>query len=386
MIRFQDYRRRMERHAAAHFTSQGLPVRQRAPYILRDWKDWPRNLIQPQLAELVWAERERRQAQGQGFPLHKYVHHGLSSQAMLFNLVLPLLAADDIDALGPAFAAARIPWPGPGATAKLEVEDRAIFAETQGQPTSFDLRIDGPGAAPIFVEAKLVEPAFGGCSLLAGGDCEGWNPALDPARCPLQRMGRRYWERLDELGFMVGELASSPVCLLGSYYQFFREAAFALASGGCFVLLVHGDNPAFQRDEAGDTRGLWPFLCRFVPPERRHRLQRITLQGALAAVEASGRHDSWTGIFRQRYGLDRGAKASPDPADVDAVLASLPTDAAAVIRQLWQREVRGGRARGDRRGQAGQRRISQLLRGLGIVRGDDRYKAIIEHGRRLYGE
>jgi len=35
-------------------------------------------------------ERERRSAVQEGSLLHKYLHHGLSSQAMIFNLLGPL--------------------------------------------------------------------------------------------------------------------------------------------------------------------------------------------------------------------------------------------------------------------------------------------------------
>jgi len=43
------------------------------------------------VAAYIEEEHAQREAQQQGFPLHKYTHHGLSSQAMLFNLVGSLI-------------------------------------------------------------------------------------------------------------------------------------------------------------------------------------------------------------------------------------------------------------------------------------------------------
>ncbi len=378
-VRFQAYRRRLEGAAARYFAERGLPVRARAPWILADAERWADNLIDPAWAGLVAAEQARHAAAGEGFPLHRHAHHGLSSQAMLFNLVLPLLAADDLDALAPAFAGA--PWPGPGARARLECSDRATFAEDRGQPTSFDLCIEGPGGPPLFVEAKLAEPGFGGCSLLAGGDCAGANPAADPRRCPLHRLGRRYWERLDALGFLDGPIAEGPACALGPWYQFFREAAFALLHGGHYVLLVHDHNPAFQRTgPGGGAEGLWPWLRSLVPPAHRPRLHRVTLQQVAEVLAATGRHDAWLPAFRARYALDPPGP-EPEEADVNAVLAALPAGVAAEIRELWTRRVAGADRPAAR---AALRRVSRLLQDAGIAHGSPEWRAVVAHGRRIY--
>lgn len=306
MNRFNDYRRHLERAAASWFADRKLPVQKRA-YILEGPRDWKDNLIDPALAVYITDEKNRRERHAESFPLHKYLHHGLSSQAMVFNLAVPLFKAFDVDALAHGFTAVGVTWPGKRATGRLEAKDREIFSEAQGQATSFDLCIEGDGS-PVYVEAKLVEKEFGGCSMLAGGDCDGANPARDWDMCPLQRLGRRYWERLDELGFLVGPMLESPVCLLGPYYQFFREAAFVISKDAQYVLLVHGDNPAFQRGDDPE-RGLWPFLCQFVPADYRGRLHLVTLQAAADSVHATGRHRSWIHQFRKKYALDGLADA-----------------------------------------------------------------------------
>lgn len=400
MPRFADYRARMESAAARWFADRALSTHARIPYLLRDRDGWPENLVDPTLARLVEEEMRRRAGTGATFALHQYVHHGLSSQAMLFNLVLPLVRSGRVDDLRAAFVAAGAPWPGPGAGARLEVEDRTVFLESAGQPTSLDLAIEGPHGPPLFVESKLIEQGFGGCSVLAGGDCDGSNPARDPGRCPLHRWGRSYWTRLGELGFLSGELADSPLCLLGPHYQFFREAAFALARGGHFVLLVHGENPAFQ-DPRDPERGLWPFLLRFVPEEHRPRLHRVTLQAVVAVLEEAGGHEDWLRSFRAKYALDESSKPGletgpgsaaaavaadvPAPEEVERALASLGPGVAGAIRALWEQRIRGGRARNDRGARAAQQQVSVLLREAGIARDDPRWALIIGHGRALYG-
>lgn len=59
----------------------------------------------------------------------------------------------------------------------------------------------------------MVEREFGGCSVFTGGDCEGRN--LYPERlgeCYLHHIGRKYWQRLDELGFSEAALVKGAIC------------------------------------------------------------------------------------------------------------------------------------------------------------------------------
>ncbi len=358
-MRFSDYRSHMERAAADWFARRELMVRAKTPYILDTRDAWPDNLILPQLAHHIRGQRE-------GFPLHKWVHHGLSSQAMLFNLALPLMERDAVDDLREAMP--EVPWPQK-AHLRLEVEDRTVFNESRGQPTSLDASIEGEGP-PIYIEAKLVEHGFGGCGQLEQGECDGRSPAENHALCPLHRLGRSYWTRLQEQGF---DMDRGPFCAMAANYQFFREAAFALHKGGHLVLLVHDDNPAFWADEG--RRGLWPLLVGLVPEPHRDRLHRVTLSSVVQALRASGRHDDWLDDFEQRYGLVRGPAA-------DQVLEGLPTSLANTIQALWS-TLENGKARGIDGG-ATQARISRLLRTADIDRDDPRWTAIIEHGRGLY--
>lgn len=292
----------MQHHAARWFKRRGLKVQQKTPYILRARAQWPENIILPEVAALIARTKKEREERQRPFPLHRYVHHGLSSQAMLFNLVGPLLERGDLEALAGLFPGVDIPWSA--ALGELEYEDREVFNERQAQPTSLDLVLGEAGRSPrLLVEAKLVEQEFGGCSIFSDGDCDGRNPAAAHDDCYLHVAGREYWTCLARHGFLEGPMLKSPVCLLASYYQYFREVLFALERGGQMVFLVDARNPVFQRDGDGGPRGLLPFLEQFFPDALREQVITVTIQQALDAIEATGRHEDWTGSFREKYGM-----------------------------------------------------------------------------------
>lgn len=298
------FERDMQVIAKRWFDEKQLPTHRHYPYILRDHEQWERNVFLQEVAEYVKSEQAKRVAQGRGFPLHKYLHHGLSSQAMLFNLIGPLLVRQDWGPLKDAYTARGVPWPSGTVHLELENSDPEVLGEDPRHPTSLDFAILGQGGSNLYIEAKLIEKAFGGCFVFSGGDCEGMNPAGDFSRCYLHQLNRRYWPCLDELGFIRGAFRDSPVCLLAPYYQFFREVLFALKQGGCFVLLVHRDNRTFAREDSTGPRGLMPFLTGFVPAQHRDRIKTVYIQDVVAAIRGSGRHGDWIGEFEKKYGLE----------------------------------------------------------------------------------
>jgi hypothetical protein len=80
---------------------------------------------------------------------------------------------NDLRPLKSALLELGVPWPADGATAEFEYEDREVFNERQAQPTSIDCVIgDASSPGALFIECKLVETGFGGCSVFAKGD---WN-------------------------------------------------------------------------------------------------------------------------------------------------------------------------------------------------------------------
>lgn len=303
------FRKKKETAAAAWFAAQDdTRVSPKTRYVLARRADYDKNFLAATRSEILTqtcgAEPEHRVE-----PLHKWIHHGLSSQALLFNLVAPLMARDDVGALAPAFESVGVSVPNPP-TARLEYDDRAVFREKQSQPTSIDLVVQqetaDPDAPPppgsIFVECKFVEQEFGGCSVFERGDCSGRNPSDAFDQCYLHSAkGRTYWSQMKEHGVLSGPLASSAFCPMVSYYQFFREVLFAAAKQGQMVFLVDADNPAFTRPEGAAQPGLIPFLTELLPPKLQQIVHVLTIQSAADAIEVSGHHNDWIGDFRSKY-------------------------------------------------------------------------------------
>lgn len=301
--RHETFEEQLRKSNASWFAERGYAVNGRMPYLLERWSDWPKNIILPEVAEYIQAEQKRRSEQRERFNLHKYIHHGLSSQAMLFNLVGPLIVRGDLTLFRRAIEANGIGWPEEKVIPIFEVEDRKIFNEDTGQPTSIDLVIKGDNnTRSLFIEAKLVEREFGGCSVFQNGDCDGRNPAMNFNLCYLHHIGRRYWILLGKYGFLSGLAGSSPICPMALYYQFFRELIFAIESGGEFVLLFDERNPSFYSSGSSGKRGLMPFLVQFVPEEICSRVHAITIQQVVVSYQGD-ETIPWLNEFKRKYHL-----------------------------------------------------------------------------------
>lgn len=289
--------------AAEWFHSKGMQVSSRYPYILDKWEDWPKNIILSEVAEYIESISESQRAQGLNFPLHKYVHHGLSSQAMLFNLAGPLLVRGDLDPLRNIIERKGLKWPVGASRAMFEYEDRNVFNEDSGQPTSIDMVVLGSDDRPkIFIESKFIEQEFGGCSVFGAGDCDGQNPAGDPNMCYLHHIGRKYWSLIRKYDIDSGRICKDSVCILANHYQFFREAIFAFEHNGIFILLCDERSPVFYSDGPRGPRGVMPFLVNLLPEQLRRHVSYVTVQELMAEIESSGRHE-WLGEFATKYGL-----------------------------------------------------------------------------------
>jgi len=302
--RFKDFIKPLRKTAAVWFKSRSFPVQEKYPYILGNRESWRNNIILTEVADYVCDVKEHHAEKGKAFPLHKFIHHGLSSQGMLFNLMGPLIIREDLAMLRPAFDRIDVPWPKGIISTVLEMEDREIFNENFGQPTSIDLVISGSSSPPsLFIEAKFVEQGFGGCSVFKDGDCDGRNPVHNLSSCYLHRIGRTYWTILKGQGFLQGAFQDSPICILANYYQYFREVAFAVENGGYFILLHDARNPVFVNNIPMEQRGLWPFLMSFIPMRLQDRVKRVTIQEIFDLVRGSETHRDWAEKFAMKYGL-----------------------------------------------------------------------------------
>lgn len=104
-------------------------------------------------------------------------------------------------------------------------------------------------------------------------------------------------------GFVVSLLEDS-ICIMTSYYQFFREALMALELGGDFVLLCDRRSPTFAYGDTNTERGMMPFLLSLLPDSAIERIAVITIQDVVEAIRATGRHE-WVSEFEAKYGLNR---------------------------------------------------------------------------------
>jgi hypothetical protein len=289
--------------ATAWFCSQEMPVNSKYPYILAKWEYWPKNIILAEVANYIGDISESQRANGLNFPLHKYVHHGLSSQAMLFNLAGPLLVRGDLLPLRNVIERKGHEWPDGATRALFEYEDRNIFNEDSGQPTSIDLVVlDAHDRPKIFIESKFVEQEFGGCSVFGAGDCDGQNPAGDTSMCYLHHIGRKYWSLMQKYEIDTGRVGKDAACILANHYQFFREAIFAFEHGGIFLLLCDERSPVFYSDGPKGPRGVMPFLVGLLPDELQRHVSYVTVQELVAEIESLAQHE-WIGEFKAKYGL-----------------------------------------------------------------------------------
>ena len=288
------YERALRDVAAKWFAKKGYPVRQKMKYILA---------ILPEVVAYIDDQKAKHEQAKLSYPLHRYLHHGLSSQAMLFNLVGPLIVRNDLTPLKSTIEEIGLEWPARDVKGAFEFENRNVFLETQGQPTSIDLVIGENLDKPrIFVESKFVEKEFGGCSLFEKGDCDGRNPAPEFSNCYLHHIGRQYWVLMEKHGLLDEPLAKEATCIMAGYYQFFREVLMSIEMRGVFVLLCDSRSPTFAYQDRSASRGLMPFLLSLIPGHLHSKIKLLYIQELVDAIRESGRHE-WVGEFEIKYGM-----------------------------------------------------------------------------------
>ncbi|MFZ4400745.1 MAG: PGN_0703 family putative restriction endonuclease [Bacteroidales bacterium] len=300
------YRKQVEKIAANYFlekreSGKDYSVQDKYPYILKNSNEWNKNIIQDNVVKNIKALKAKAKDDINPFPLHKYLHHGLSSQAMLFNLFGDALINNDYAFFQDVFQFQDIQIDNKYKL-KFEHSERKTFNENQQQPTSFDFAVyDKTGVnKSVFVEAKYVETEFGGCSAIKGGECDGLNPLSNSDLCYLKHKGRNYWELMKKYDLDVA-YKNSPICPFVIYYQFYRELMFALENNGYFVILIDKRNPAFERYTDIGKRGLIPILLNQIPSELQKEIKIIYIQDVLPVLEKYGYR--WVGKFREKYGM-----------------------------------------------------------------------------------
>jgi hypothetical protein len=299
-MRYNEFQKCLRESASNWFKKKGYAVKAEYPYILLNGKSWNDNIIIPEVAEQIKKEKADRKGP---FPLHKWLHHGLSSQAMLFNLFGSLMNENLLGLLRKPFEKAGISWPKNSLTGEFEYQDRLVFNELQVQPTSLDFVLKNALNEPvILIEAKLSEKDFGLCTRLKNGQCSGLNPlgANLKEACHHSQIGREYWQVYEEQEILGEHVKESPSCPMALFYQFYREVGFAAKSGAQLVFLVDKRNPYFDNS---DSCSLLSQLIESLKPEARKIIKTITIQEITAGIESQSNDLKWLKEFKEKYAL-----------------------------------------------------------------------------------
>ena len=295
MHKTQELVKTLRKQAAQYFKSKGCATA-RCGYILASRADWPKNIILRKVADYIESKKRQAQINGRSFPLHKYIHHGLSSQACLFNLLGPLLVDGDYVTLKGILELSGLPLSGAITSAEFEFEDRKIFAESRGQPSSIDLHVKTDDDEAVFAEFKFTEVGFGSCSLYRKGRCDGANPRNDLNSCCLHKMGRTYMALMNRYGLLGG----SDSCPFTEFYQAYRVLLCALENDGCFLLICDERNPAFWGCGEEVTGEVYVRFRELLPPGIADKVFVLSIQRIVEHLEKHLK-PSWLLEFRRKY-------------------------------------------------------------------------------------
>ena len=200
--------------------------------------------------------------------VHDYVGHIASSQALCWNIVLPMKKHENF---GPLFEVLSSSLAkecmasdfdfGIETTEVLELNVGQDLGEDGKAATSIDLYLRTPQGKVCAVEFKLTEPDFGRCKLPRdrNGKCDGNYGSSqnvennDGFLCYLAMKGRRYWHLGGQYNLLNPTRLNKP-CPLNTYYQALRNLMVAKKRAqessdkeirGIFVLAADERNEAF---------------------------------------------------------------------------------------------------------------------------------------------
>ena len=135
--RHTEFESELRNSSSEWFINKRFQVHSKMPYCLDSLDNWRNNIILSEVADYIENFKNESEKNNKPFPLHKYAHHGLSSQAMVFNLIGPLITRNDLTPLTALLETKGIV--DKFEKAEFEYEDRTVFNEDTGQPTSIDL-------------------------------------------------------------------------------------------------------------------------------------------------------------------------------------------------------------------------------------------------------
>jgi len=290
----KEFKENLKTIASSWFLENGYKVDINNTHMLHKKEEWRHNIILKEVNEYI---------EEHSINLHKYFHNGLSSQALALNLIGPLKTRRDLSILIDVIYKDRKEKKPLIDDVKFEYEDRTVFNESKQHPTSIDITLFKDKTPKIFIECKLIEDGFGGCSQVPKR-CKGdKNPISNFNLCYLHKKAqRKYWILMEEYGFLK-ELKTEKTCIFKEHYQFFREVLFSLKNNGLFVLLSDERNPIFHRNYKRTEIGLMETLLKYIPPKHKNKIISISIQDVVESIKKSGEHQSWIGKFENKYGL-----------------------------------------------------------------------------------
>lgn len=205
--------------------------------------------------------------------VHDYIGHMASSQAMCWNVVLPMKKHDN---LTPLFNALRdcLREEGFGRKFDFGIETAAVLElnvardlRERGTATSIDLYLRTAQGKVCTIEFKLTEPDFGQCRQPKESHCDGrygsdkYIGENDGYLCYLSKVGRRYWHLGAQYNLLNPIKVARPdevdpvqKCPLNVFYQALRNLMVAKKRSsedpdgdvrGIFVLAADYRNRAF---------------------------------------------------------------------------------------------------------------------------------------------
>lgn len=197
--------------------------------------------------------------------IHDYVGHIASSQALCWNVVMPMKKHDNFT---PLFKTLSEAFQAGGLESDFDfgIETAAVLELNVGEDlgegrlaTSIDLYLRTPEGKVCAVEFKLTESNFGECKLYKSKKCDGIYGSSNNMQinneymCYLAKIKRRYWQLGGQYNLLDPTKVNDP-CPLNAYYQALRNLMVAKKRAGeslgkevrgIFVLAADERNDAF---------------------------------------------------------------------------------------------------------------------------------------------
>jgi hypothetical protein len=260
--------------------------------------------------------------------IHDYIGHIASSQALCWNIVLPMKKHDNF---GPLFEVLHLALAKEGMasgfdfgleTAEvLELNVGQDLGEDEKAATSIDLYLRTPQGKVCATEFKLTEPDFGKCKLPYDRNhkCDGNYGSPQNVEtnngflCYLARKGRRYWHIGGQYNLLDPTRMNKP-CPLDRYYQALRNLMVAKKRGqessdkdirGIFVLAADERNEAFWGP--GSRYDGFKWYLADVRGKPVPDVFRVSIQDIVTRF--SGNLSQYKEYFQVKYGFDESPKS-----------------------------------------------------------------------------